>query len=115
MTKLITLTAFCLLFGWSSLAQQSEENIQHTYYYSVDHVQSENQLQEIYHSIEELKFVTKVKLNYKSEKPGIAQFIVYVSEPKRISETQEMFELTDLKKIIVDHDLQVTELKIYDN
>lgn len=114
MARIFTLAFFCLLLG-SGLAQQPEGNIQHTYYYTVDHVQSEDQLQDIYHSIEELKFVTKVKLNYKPEKPGMAQFIIYVSEPPRTSETQKMFELTDLKKIIVGHDLQVTELKIYDN
>lgn len=107
---LLSLLLFCLNFAGFS---QNPDNFQsQTYYYSVSNVDSEDQLLEVFSDFESLKFVKKVKLNYKPEKSGTAQFIVYVTEPKRTSESQVMFELTDLKKIIIEHDLQPMDLKI---
>lgn len=98
---------FILFIGFSlSSYGQTDNTLQHQiYYYTVEKVVSESQLSEVVHAFEDLKFVTKVKLNYKSEKPNKAQFVVYVSEPKRTSESQEMFEITDLKAILLNNDL----------
>lgn len=115
MNRFIILTIFLLAFGASAFSQNSEDQLHHTYYYTVDHVDSEQQLQEVYSTIENLKFVSKVKLNYKPEKSGSAQYIIYVVEPKRTSETQVMFQPTDLKQIIVESNLNITDLKIYEN
>lgn len=98
--------------SYHSFSQTTSDFQEQTYYYSVDHVQSETQLNETFTAFENLKFVTKVKLNYKPEQPSKAQFVIFVKEPKRTSESQQMFEITDLKKIIIEKDLLPTDLKI---
>ena len=112
MNKIILLFLVTVGLSWSGVAQQTDEMQQQTYFYSVTNVSSQEQLDKVVSSIEELKFVDKVKMNYKSEKLDKAQFIIYVTEPKRTSESQQMFEVTDLKKIIVENNLQPSEFKI---
>ena len=112
MNRIILLALFLIGLNWTGIAQEADNLQSQTYYYSVSNVTSEDQLQEVFNEFENLKFVTKVKLNYKPEKPSMAQFIVYVTEPKRTNEAQVMFELTDLKKIVINHDLSPTDLKI---
>ena len=62
--------------------------------------------------IEKLKHVEKVQINSKSEKPDKAQLIIYVNEPKRTNEEQQMFEPSVLKKIIFRNDIELLDLKI---
>ncbi len=112
MSRLLLILALLVGIYFGGFSQSTEAYQHQTYYYTVENVASEDQLNEVYQEFESLKFVTKVKLNFKPEKGNKAQFIVYVSEPKRSSESQQMFELTDLKKIIVNHNLQPADLKI---
>lgn len=115
MNRIILITVFTLFIGWFGKAQSETNTEHHTYYYSVTNVTSEEQLQEVYDLFEDLKFVTKVKLNFKPEKADRAQFIIYITEPKRTSESQKMFEPIELKKIIIDHNLLPSDLKIEDH
>mgnify|MGYP005671474603 CR=1 FL=1 len=114
MNKIILFFIFTVVATFSGFSQENSEFQHQTYYYTVSDVTSEDQLHEVMTSFEALQFVEKVKLNYKPEKTTKAQFIVYVTEPKRTSESQKMFELTDLKKIIVENNLQPADLKIED-
>jgi uncharacterized protein (DUF1919 family) len=115
MKRLTTTLALILCLFLCGFAQEGNDIQHQTYFYTVENVQSQEQLEQVVSSFEELKFVEKVKLNYKPEKAGKAQFIVYVSEPKRTSESQVMFELTDLKKIIISNGLQPAALEIENN
>ncbi|MCB9197407.1 MAG: hypothetical protein H6600_03040 [Flavobacteriales bacterium] len=93
-------------------AQNGDKTQSVVYYYTVENVTSADQLNAITSEFESLRFVTKVQLNYKSEKSDKAQFVVYVTEPVRSTEDQKMFELTDLKKIIINHNITPADLII---
>lgn len=113
MNKYIFTVVLLLLLVLSVKAQESNTSIQQTdYYYTVKLVDSEDQLSKVVTEFENLNFVSKVKLNYKPEKPTMAQFIVYVIEPKRTSEDQKMFEPIELKKILIKHGLEPYKLQI---
>ncbi|CAG5080500.1 hypothetical protein [Parvicella tangerina] len=115
MRRILLIVVFIQLVLTGFIAQDDISEVSHTYHYTVTKVISQEQLNEVVEAFESLKFVTKVKLNYKAEKQNMAQFIVYVSEPSRTSESQQMFEPTELKKIIIGHNLQPAELKIDDH
>lgn len=104
---LLTVLSLSLAYGQEKSKTQNTQ-----YFYTVENVSSENQLNKAYSELESLEFVTKVKLNYKPENKGKAQFIVFVSEPIRTTENQKMFEITDLKSIILSNDLEPIELTI---
>lgn len=114
MFKTLIITILTLFVG-QVIAQEAAPMLHTTYYYTVENVLSTEQLDEVVDEIEQLEFVTKVKVNYKPEKNTKAQFVVIVDEPKRVSETQDMFELTDLKSIIINNELLPSDLEIVNN
>lgn len=111
LNKIIVMAILVISISFSGIAQTNSDQ-KSTYLYTVKNVNSEEQLNEVFKQFEELKFVTKVKLNYKPEKPSMAQFIVYVTEPKRSSEGQIMFRPTDLKEIIISSGMEPHDFKI---
>ena len=104
------LTLLCSGLGYS---QNAEDNrVKTLYSYTLGHIDNPDELEKIKSEIESLLFVEKVKINSKSEKPNKGQLLIYVNEPIRTSENQQMFEPTELKKIIFKNDIELLDLKI---
>jgi hypothetical protein len=102
-----------LLISFSGVSQSAiEQRLKTKYVYTIEHIESLDQLENIQNSISELKFVEKVQLNYKPEKSNKGQLLIFINEPKRTSESQIMFDPTILKKRIFIDEINLIDLKI---
>jgi hypothetical protein len=102
-----------LLFSITYTAQaQSEPSLTKTLYtYSFTGLLETTDVSIVVKSVEDLKGVTSCKSVLKPERQS-GQLIVIVEEYSRTSEGQEMFDITDLKKIIIENGLLPNELII---
>lgn len=113
--KLKSLIAFFFLLfivSTSAFGQNIDDRLKTQYLYTLNNVSSIEQISSIQSEIESLKFVEKVKLNFKDESSGMAQIIIFVNEPKRTTEDQVMFQPNQLKKLIFIDNMDLTDLKI---
>lgn len=112
--KLTFLAFSCFFICSVSKGQSQKPNPQLTktaYYYSFEGAKSLSDVELLKDELMALKGVIKFKPVFKSENK-LAQIIVIVEEKKRIYESEKMFEITDLKKILIQHGFMPYELKI---
>lgn len=110
--KRITQLTIVLLFFTLSAASQTKAELTKTMYsYSFTGLESTVDMDKVTKEIEALKGVTICKSVLKPE-TKVGQLVVIVEEYPRASEGQEMFEITDLKKIITQNGLVPNELTI---
>ena len=103
------LTFFCALFfsafAFNTSAQNTKkpegQTVKTVYYYQFEGAKSLDEVNNLSKEIYALKGVTEFKPVYKPEK-NTAQIIVVVTEKTRTSESEEFFEITDLKKILLN-------------
>ncbi len=101
-----------LLIGLSVqlLAQQSSPRYSKIrYFYIIDNVNSETQLNELKSDFLQIKGVDEVKFEYKPERHK-ARAIIHTTQKVRQSEADEEFRITDLKAAILRHGMMPTEL-----
>jgi hypothetical protein len=79
--------------------------------YSFENVTDEIQIEKLKAEISLLKGVEEIKSVYKPEKKR-GQITVIIIEPKRTSESQEMFDITQIKKAIINNGLSPLEVTI---
>jgi hypothetical protein len=79
--------------------------------YSFENVTDEMQIEKLKAEISLLKGVEEIKSVYKPEKKR-GQITVIIIEPKRTSESQEMFDITQIKKAIINNGLSPLEVSI---
>jgi copper chaperone CopZ len=79
------------------------------YYYKFEGAKSLNEVNQLSKEVYALKGVTEFKTEFKAES-GFAQIVVVVIEKTRTSESDIMFETTDLKKILEKKGFQNLEL-----
>ncbi|MGE0562729.1 MAG: hypothetical protein AB7O47_13000 [Flavobacteriales bacterium] len=109
--RFIPLTILLLFFILSASSQTRTELTKTMYAYSFTGLESTVDMDKVTKEIEALKGVTICKSVLKPE-AQVGQLIVIVEEYSRTSEGQEMFEITDLKKIITQNGLIPNELTI---
>lgn len=80
------------------------------YSYSFENVSSENQIDLLKKDVESLKNILSVKTIYKKDS-GKGLLIVEVSEKNNRRESEEGFDITQLKKLIISNQLTPIELK----
>ena len=110
----LAILLFCSFLNAQSTAPKNQKNLKTKYSFSITNVTSFEQVKLLQSSFEGMKHIEKVKLNYKEEKPTLAQIIVFVNEPKRSSEDQIMFDPVKLKNMLIDKNLSLSDLKISD-
>ena len=102
----LTFIAFSCLFICSvSKGQSSKQNPQITktaYFYSFEGAKSLSDVEILKDELFALKGVTEFKPIFKFENNS-ARIIVVVKEKMRTSEGDKLFEITDLKKILIKH------------
>jgi hypothetical protein len=79
--------------------------------YSFENVIDEMQIEKLKAEISLLKGVEEIKSVYKPEKKR-GQITVIIFEPKRTSEGQVMFDITQIKKAIINQGLSPLEFTI---
>lgn len=109
--RLTSLTIVLLFFALTAQSQTKAELTKTLYSYSFTGLESTIDMDRVTKEIEDLKGVTICKSVLKPE-TKVGQLIVIVEEYPRASEGQEMFEITDLKKIITQNGLVPNELTI---
>mgnify|MGYP003648980826 CR=1 FL=1 len=108
--KLLALLIVLVVFGSNGLKAQTKTTLTKTKYsYSFKALQDNTPINDIVKEIKDLKGVTVCKSVLKPEQHK-GQLIVIVEEHSRTSEDQEMFQPTDLKKIIQHYGLTPNEL-----
>jgi hypothetical protein len=103
---------FCLASLFSATAQNKKPEGKKTkivYYYKFEGAKSLNEVNLLSTDIYALKGVTEFKPEFKSES-NLAQIIVVVNEKTRTSESDVLFEITDLKNILTNKGYQNLEL-----
>ena len=96
-------------FSINTLAQTQPKLIKTKYSYTFSGVNSTSNIENLTNEVANLKGVAICKPVIKPEQNS-GQLIVIVEEYSRTSEGQEMFEPTDLKKIIIKNGLTPNEL-----
>ena len=109
--RLTQLTIVLLFFTLSASSQTKAELTKTLYSYSFSGLEPTIDMDVVVKEIEGLKGVSVCKSVLKPE-TKVGQLIVIVEEYSRTSEGQEMFEITDLKKIITQNGLVPNELTI---
>lgn len=110
--KLTFLAFSCFFICSVSKGQSAKQNPKTTktaYYYSFEGAKSLSDVEVLKDELFALKGVTEFKPIYKFEK-NAAQIIVIVQEKERTSEGDKLFEITDLKKILIKHGYAPLEL-----
>lgn len=111
--KLTFIVLSCFFICSVSKGQSSKQSPQITktaYYYSFEGAKSLSDVEVLKDELFALKGVTEFKPIFKTEKNS-AQIIVVVKEKKRTSEGETLFEITDLKKILIKHGYVPLELR----
>lgn len=99
-----------LLFSINISGQsRAPKTLKKTFYYSFENVTSEDQIERLKSDVALLKDVTEVKSNYKAES-GKGQIIVVVVEKEVTKEGDKEFDITGLKKLIIQNQLSPMEL-----
>jgi hypothetical protein len=106
--RFITLLLFVSMFIQKTNAQ-SKEYKTIRYNYSFENINSENQIDLLKKDIEGLKNIQSVKTIYKRDS-GKGLLIVEVLEKISKRENEEGFDITQLKKLIISHQLTPVEL-----
>lgn len=99
------------VFSFTAKSQTKATLVKTMYSYTFSGANAAVNSEELTREIESLKGVTTCKVVLKPEKE-VGQLIVFVEEYSRTSEGQEMFQITDLKKIITENGLIPNELTI---
>lgn len=99
------------MFSFNLKAQHHPQLIKTVYTYTFSDINSTSDIESLTKEISNIKGVTGCKPIIKLEQ-NTGQLIVVVEEYSRTSEGQEMFEPTDLKKIIIKNGLSPNELTI---
>ncbi|MES2139920.1 MAG: hypothetical protein V4511_09420 [Bacteroidota bacterium] len=100
--KSVFIVFLCLfsMFGMTAQTSKQEGQITKTvYYYTFEGAKSLDEVNLLNNDVLALKGVTEFKSEFKAES-GFAQIIVVVTEKTRTSEGEELFQTTDLKKIL---------------
>ncbi len=79
------------------------------YYYVIERVNSESQLNELKNDFLQVKGVDEVKFEYKPEKQR-ARAIILTTQKIRQSEADDEFQITSLKQAILRHNMLPMEL-----
>lgn len=79
--------------------------------YTFENVSSEVQIEQLKAEISLLKEVEGIKSVYKPEN-GRGQITVIIVEPQRVSESQSMFDITQIKKLIISNGLTPLDVNI---
>lgn len=98
----ILIISFCATINTSAQtsSKKGEAKLTKTvYFYQFDGAKSLSEVAELKTEVTALKGVTEFKPVFKAEK-NAAQIIVVVTEKARTSESEELFEITSLKKIL---------------
>lgn len=103
------LLTILLSFGFNVKAQNKSTLTKTIYSYTFSGFNSTSNIESLTQEVSNLKGVTICKPVIKLEQNS-GQLIVIVEEYSRTSEGQEMFEPTDLKKIIIKNGLIPNEL-----
>ena len=109
--SITTLLFLFLIISYSTFSQDNSSRVKTQYAYTLQNISSSEQISAIVSEIENLQFVEKVKVNMKDESSGKAQLIIYINEPARTSESQIMFQPTNLKKTIFIEGISLLEFK----
>jgi len=112
--KLTFIVLSCFFICSVSKGQSSKKNPQITktaYYYSFEGARSLSDVEVLKDEVFALKGVTEFKPIFKTEKNS-AQIIVVVKEKRRTTEGETLFEITDLKKILIKHGYVPLELRM---
>jgi hypothetical protein len=110
--KLVLLAFSCFFLCSVSKGQSPKQNPKTTktaYYYSFEGAKSLADVELLKDEIFALNGVTEFKPIFKFEKNS-AQIIVVVEEKTRTSEGDKLFEITDLKKLLIKHGYVPLEL-----
>lgn len=122
-TKLpLILAASCFLLVTSAFStsknrmdkpakNQMISNVKTICNYSFENVTDEMQIEQLKAEISLLKGVSEIKSVYKPEKKR-GQITVIIIEPKRTSEGQVMFDITQIKKAIINQGLSPLDVTI---
>lgn len=96
---------------FSEVQNQINSKVKTICNYSFENVTDEMQIEQLKAEISLLKGVEEIKSVYKPEKKR-GQITVIIVEPKRTSEGQEMFDITQIKKAIINHGLSPLDVII---
>lgn len=110
--KLAFLAFSCFFICSVSKGQSPKQNPPLTktvYYYSFEGAKSLSDVELLKDELMALKGVTEFKPVFKPEKNS-AQLIIVVKEKTRTSEGEKLFEITDLKKLLIKHGYVPLEL-----
>jgi|GEM_PF-5666356 len=110
--KSIFIPLLCLVITYTTEAQTSKAEGQITktvYYYKFEGAKSLSEVNLLSAEVNALKGVTEFKTEFKPES-NFAQIVVVVTEKTRTSEGDELFQITDLKKILEKKGYQNLEL-----
>lgn len=95
---------FFIAFAFKTSAQTTKkpegQTVKTVYYYQFEGAKSLEEVNALEKEILALKNVTEFKPVYKPER-NFAQVIVVVTEKTRTSESEILFEITDLKQVLV--------------
>jgi hypothetical protein len=106
----IVLLSFASIQGMTAQTKKPEgKKVKTVYYYKFEGAKSLNEVNLLGNDIYALKGVTEFKPEFKPES-NLAQIIVVVTERTRTSESDKLFEITDLKNILTSKGYQNLEL-----
>jgi hypothetical protein len=102
-TKLLFATLFLIAFTFKGVSQNSKrpegKTVKTVYYYQFEGAKSLEEINALSTEVTAVKGVAEFKPVFKPEN-NFAQIIVVVTEKTRTSESDILFEITDLKKIL---------------
>ncbi|MCX7862181.1 MAG: hypothetical protein N2449_04240 [Bacteroidales bacterium] len=103
--KTYILFLFMSLFSSLMFSQTSSTKyVKVKYFYVIDNVNSESQLNELKADFLQIKGVDEVKFEYKPEKKR-ARAIIYTTQKVRQSESDDEFRITALKQAVLKHNM----------
>lgn len=106
---IVSLCLVCISTTNAQTAKPEGEITKTVYYYKFEGAKSLTDLINLSDEIYALKGVTEFKPEFKAES-GFGQLVVVVVEKTRTSESDELFEITGLKKILEEKGYQNMEL-----
>lgn len=108
--KTLLLALFVVLFLGNINGQNySPRYVKIKYYYVIEKVNSESQLNELKNDFLQITGVDEVKFEYKPEKQR-ARAIILTTQKIRQSEADDEFKITALKQAILKHNMMPLEL-----
>lgn len=110
--KSFFIALFCLALPFCMTAQTTKpagKTTKTVYYYKFEGAKSLNEVNLLNKEIYALKGVSEFKPEFKPEN-GFAQIVVVVTEKTRTSESDVLFQTTDLKKILENKGYQNLEM-----